>query len=71
MSDDRCPECGARLEGFSICASTQLDIMLLRCPECYWQPGAVKVPCECGCGRRGFDARMEFNHPEDYRYERG
>jgi hypothetical protein len=28
------------------------------------------VLCECGCGRWGADKRVEFNHPEDYRYER-
>jgi len=29
------------------------------------------VPCECGCGKLSEHAALEFNHPEDYRDERG
>jgi hypothetical protein len=40
-----------------------------RCDECYWKPGAVKVACECGCGKMGFTSMMEYHHPEDYRHD--
>lgn len=69
--NDKCPECGARLE----CDEVDIGVGVLKgpphCDDCLWYPGAVKVPCECGCGKMSFDKRVEFNHFEDYIGERG
>lgn len=67
--EDPCPECRSQLSFDEV----DIGVGTLRgnphCDVCYWSPDAVRVACECGCGRMSFNSAMEFNHPTDYRYE--
>ena len=60
-----CPQCGAQLS-FDMVDTYGFDVhqSMPRCENCHWKPGAVRVPCECGCGRTSFDPSAEFNHAE-------
>ena len=72
MIADPCPECGAQLDFDEVDIGVGVQRGNPRCDECYWYPSAVKVPCECGCGKMNYNKHVEFNHPEDYRFgERG
>ncbi len=69
---DPCPECGDQLQFDEVDIGVGIQRGNPHCDSCLWYPGAVKVACECGCGKMSFDARLEFNHFEDYRFgERG
>lgn len=72
MTEEKCPECGDTLQFDEVDIGVGVMQGNPHCDSCCWYPGAVKVPCECGCGKMSFDKRQEFNHFEDYQFgERG
>lgn len=64
---DPCPECGEQLQFDEVDVGVGTNP---HCDNCYWYPGAVKVPCECGCGKMGYTSMTEYHHAEDFKYER-
>lgn len=66
---EACPQCGAELIFDYVDDYGLGSNPIPRCEACMWRPGAVRVPCECGCGKLSYCSAMEFNHPDDYKYD--